>query len=141
MAYGLTREAVTAQARMAMDGAMQERDARTIKSCLDLIRQLGNDRATEQDNAAISLLAELDAVPTALYRHFDHEGRLLYVGISLNAVMRTKQHHTNAPWFQEITRIELTWFGSRSSAELAEERAIKTEKPLYNISFNQPCPH
>jgi excinuclease UvrABC nuclease subunit len=141
MTYGLTREAVTAQARMALEGAMQQRDAKTIKECLDLIRQLGNDRATEQDNTAISLLAELNAVPTALYRHFDREGRLLYVGVSLSAIQRTKQHHTNAPWFREITRIELTWFGSRSSAELAEEHAIKAEKPLYNVTYNQPCQH
>lgn len=137
MPEAVTRESITAEIREAMDGAIKQRDTKTVKACLDSLRQLGNDRPTEQDNQAIALLVEIDAVPTALYRHFDHDGRLLYVGISLKAITRTMQHRNKARWFRQIARIELQWFGCRSTAEMAEQRAIETEKPLYNITHNK----
>lgn len=74
---------------------------------------------------------------TALYRHFDEAGRLLYVGISLSAFQRTRQHGQAAPWFEDVERIEIEWFSARHEAEGAEWRAIKNEKPIYNKQFNQ----
>jgi predicted GIY-YIG superfamily endonuclease len=131
-----TRESLIADTRQALDGAMQQRDAKTIEAALDLLRNLGSDRPTEQDNEAIKLLAEINAVPTALYRHFDKAGTLLYVGVSMTVTGRTARHETYAPWFQQIDNIKLEWFGSRSSALRAERAAIKADKPLYNITHN-----
>lgn len=74
---------------------------------------------------------------TALYRHFDEGGRLLYVGISLCAFQRTRQHGLTAPWFEDVERIEIEWFAARHEAEGAEWQAIKNEKPIYNKQFNK----
>ena len=71
---------------------------------------------------------------TALYRHFDVEGRLLYVGISLNAVARLAQHRETAHWFGQIARIEVEWHESRMLAEAAERKAIKAERPAHNLA-------
>ena len=67
-----------------------------------------------------------------LYRHFDAEGRLLYVGISLSAVERLKQHVTRAGWSAEIASITVETHPDRKTAMEAERRAVETERPLYN---------
>lgn len=71
---------------------------------------------------------------TALYRHFDATGALLYIGISLNAVARLAQHRRDAHWFASIARIDVQWHPSRSEAEAAEREAIVAERPLHNIT-------
>lgn len=78
----------------------------------------------------------LDLTTCQLYRHFDKEGVLLYVGISLHAVYRLSQHRNGACWFSEIARVEVENFESRAAAEIAEIRAIKEEKPKYNGKHN-----
>lgn len=132
-----TRESIIADLRETKAVALERRDFKAIRAANDALRQLGADRFTEQEQQEISLVAELDAVGTALYRHFDCDGRLLYVGVSLSAIKRTAQHRQRASWFTEITRIEIEWHTSRSAAELAEKRAIKAERPLYNIKHNE----
>ena len=71
--------------------------------------------------------------PTDLYRHFDADGMLLYVGISLSAVSRLSAHKVGSEWFSKIARIEIETFETRESARDAERDAIATEKPRYNI--------
>jgi len=70
---------------------------------------------------------------TALYRHFDADGQLLYVGISLSAVQRLGQHKHNASWFEKIVRIEIEWWPFRDLAEQAEAAAIWHERPAWNV--------
>jgi hypothetical protein len=133
----VTRESLIAEARETKAGALEQRDVKTVIACTELLRRLGDERFTEQEEAEIRLIAELDAMPTALYRHFDHEGRLLYVGISLKAISRTMQHRLGSHWYTNIARIELEWFGSKSAAVDAEKTAVKAEKPLHNITYNK----
>lgn len=71
---------------------------------------------------------------TALYRHFSADGRLLYVGISLNTVQRTAQHRNGAHWFRDIARIDIEWLPERASALASEAVAIATENPLWNLA-------
>ena len=68
---------------------------------------------------------------TALYRHFDAAGRLLYVGISLSAVARASQHR-DQPWFMEMATMTTEWLSSREEAHAAERAAIRDEKPVHN---------
>lgn len=70
---------------------------------------------------------------TALYRHFDRDGALLYVGISLNSIQRTMQHRQGARWFEQIARIAIEWLPTREAAEAAERAAIKAERPKFNV--------
>jgi hypothetical protein len=68
---------------------------------------------------------------TALYRHYDAEGRLLYVGISLSAVQRLAQH-ADKDWSADIRRVEIEMHPDRGTAEAAEKAAIKAENPVHN---------
>lgn len=70
---------------------------------------------------------------TALYRHFDAAGQLLYVGISLSAVQRLAQHKQTARWFTNLARIDIEWFPNRRLAEQAERAAIWHESPRFNL--------
>lgn len=70
---------------------------------------------------------------TQLYRHFDGDGNLLYVGISLSAIARLGQHKTSH-WFNQIATVTIEKFDSRDDALDAEFLAIKTENPLHNRS-------
>lgn len=74
---------------------------------------------------------------TALYRHFDAAGALLYVGISLSAVQRLAQHKQTAAWFDGIARVEVQWLASREEALTAEAIAIAKEGPLWNVARPQ----
>ena len=73
---------------------------------------------------------------TSLYRHYDAQGALLYVGMSLNAVGRLANHKSVAPWFRKINRVTIEHYASRKAALEAERLAILAEKPLYNVQFN-----
>lgn len=68
-----------------------------------------------------------------LYRHFDAEGRLLYIGVSLSAIGRLGEHKQNSDWFWMIARVEVTAYASRRTVLKAERLAIQREKPLHNI--------
>lgn len=70
---------------------------------------------------------------TALYRHFDAAGRLLYVGISLNALQRLGQHSYGAAWFDHIATVTIEQHPTRGDALTAEAIAIAKESPLWNI--------
>lgn len=73
-----------------------------------------------------------------VYRHFDKQGNLLYVGCSLSAVHRLSQHSQVSPWFTEIAKIDVEKFNSRDAALAAERQAIQTEKPKYNKRLTKP---
>jgi predicted GIY-YIG superfamily endonuclease len=73
---------------------------------------------------------------TQLYRYYNHNQELLYIGISLNAVARLQGHKRNHDWTPEISFISVTKFQTRYEALAAEELAIKTEKPLHNGTHN-----
>ena len=71
-----------------------------------------------------------------LYRQYDIEGDLLYVGISLSGIARTQQHRQTAHWYKDIATITFEKFHTREEALEAERKAIRTEMPLYNIQHN-----
>lgn len=67
-----------------------------------------------------------------LYRYFDSEGRLLYVGITGDNTKRQSQHRRNSFWFGEISSATYEHFSTRQEALDAETKAIQTEKPKHN---------
>ena len=69
-----------------------------------------------------------------LYRFYDAEGSLLYVGITKFFEPRLKQHYKNAEWFFETAHVRLEHYQTRQEVELAETRAIQTERPSYNLA-------
>lgn len=75
---------------------------------------------------------------TDLYRIFDANGALLYVGISLNAARRSSDHRAK-PWWPHVARIDVEAHPTRSAALHAEADAIEAEKPRYNVRTARPA--
>lgn len=69
---------------------------------------------------------------TALYRHFDKRGNLLYVGISLYPIARLITHTSKSVWAKSIARVEIEYFEHKGHALYAEFLAIRKENPLFN---------
>lgn len=70
---------------------------------------------------------------TALYRLYNAEGNLLYIGISSDPSRRFRDHRSRHSWWGEVTNHSLEWFEIEFHALLAEVRAISTEAPRYNV--------
>ncbi len=76
--------------------------------------------------------------PTDLYRYFDAEDVLLYVGVSLAAATRAMGHRRQSGWWSSWHRMTRETCPTRLAAIEAERLAIRTEKPLFNIVHNRP---
>jgi hypothetical protein len=93
---------------------------------------------TNDPSGSISAAIPINRIPparvpgrTQLYRHFDADDRLLYVGISISAVIRLYEHRSSS-WFYKIAKITIETFDTRQRAVEAERRAIVEERPSYN---------
>lgn len=71
--------------------------------------------------------------PTSLYRLFDADGQLLYIGIALDTVRRLDEHANDKPWWGEVATVTLEHYPGRVEAQEAERAAIQDEHPAYNI--------
>ena len=62
---------------------------------------------------------------TSVYKFYDDEQNLLYVGISLNVFARLSQHKRDKDWWDEITNIKVQHTDTREDALDLEARLIK----------------
>lgn len=69
----------------------------------------------------------------AVYRMFDPAGRLLYIGMTGDAGQRFADHAAKR-WFPQVEMIKLEWFQTKAAAQVAEQRAIQSERPRHNIA-------
>lgn len=74
---------------------------------------------------------------TQLYRIYDEQVRLLYIGISDNALYRTQTHSVRSPWWPMAATWSVEDIGDRGAAEWAEFEAVRDEGPLYNANYNE----
>lgn len=77
-----------------------------------------------------------DVNKTALYRYFNSDDALLYVGISSRLTDRVKRHSIGSDFFSQSVRMTIEWFDTRDEAIDAEIIAIKSENPLFNVVHN-----
>lgn len=85
------------------------------------------------DPRAIQRAADMHAV----YRMYDGQERLLYVGCTGNIGRRITEHALKR-WFPLVDTIKLEWFPTQDAAYLAEVRAIRHEHPQYNKADREP---
>lgn len=72
------------------------------------------------------------STPVAVYRCFDADGRLLYVGQSNDSARRIHGYRKEGrPWVEQIDRVTHEWYQHRTDALLAERRATHDENPLH----------
>lgn len=70
---------------------------------------------------------------TILYRAFDENNALLYIGISSQVFARFDQHSHTSKWVNKCAYVKLEHFSNRVDALSAEKVAIKTENPEFNL--------
>jgi len=106
------------------------------------LAQAGCDLAIVEDERAraVTKYAEFAAqgiAPQAfLYRHFEHTGDLIYVGITADIPQRLVDHSRRSGWSSQICFTVIEPFASREQALAAEHDAIRTEWPRYNTIHN-----
>ncbi|KAB8186828.1 hypothetical protein FH608_045885 [Nonomuraea phyllanthi] len=71
-----------------------------------------------------------------LYRHWDENGLLLYVGVTNRATSRERAHAKVSPWMEFWVETTYEQHPSRASVEAAEAAAILDEQPLFNVAGN-----
>jgi hypothetical protein len=67
----------------------------------------------------------------AVYRLYDAEGTLLYIGSAYDPEGRCKGHHEK-PWWPEVVRRVDEWHPSRGDAYRVEADAIRSETSKFN---------
>lgn len=68
-----------------------------------------------------------------LYRLFDADENLLYVGVSCMPGHRLNTHRKERRWWDQVARLDFVVFPDRQQALEAERRAITTEHPRHNL--------
>lgn len=82
-------------------------------------------------------MAESQRTPHALYRFYDAQGSLLYIGITLNPSQRWATHSKDKPWWSDVANITIEQHPDRASVLAAERAAILAEGPRHNVVHNQ----
>jgi predicted GIY-YIG superfamily endonuclease len=75
--------------------------------------------------------------PTALYRLYDANDVLLYLGISFNPDFRWELHQKDKSWAHLVTRRTVEWYPDRLTALAQEAEATAAEKPLHDSSWRR----
>ena len=70
-----------------------------------------------------------------VYRAFDADDDLLYVGMSIETMRRLHSHQLTAAWWPDVATIRVGRFASREAALVAERAAIVAEAPRHNITY------
>ncbi|RCV49728.1 GIY-YIG nuclease family protein [Marinitenerispora sediminis] len=69
---------------------------------------------------------------TAVYRLYDSDGTLLYVGLGSDPESRWKDHAREKSWWPEVSSKTVTWHDSLGEASQAEHEAMHSEDPVHN---------
>lgn len=75
---------------------------------------------------------------TTLYRFYDADGALLYVGITGVGIVRWYAHAVDKAWWTQVASVKLEHFATRDEALAAESAAILAERPRHNVIGIKP---
>lgn len=74
-----------------------------------------------------------------LYRHFDKDKQLLYIGRSNSVFVRLSAHQASSLWAAESVMMAMEYYPTHESLVIAEKLAIEAEDPLHNKDYS--CRH
>lgn len=69
-----------------------------------------------------------------VYRAFDADGQLLYIGCTLNPIKRLSEHRQHSAWHRYMKRLTFVGPYNYETARQVEYDAIEGERSLYNFS-------
>jgi predicted GIY-YIG superfamily endonuclease len=75
---------------------------------------------------------------TALYRLFNQNHELIYVGISYDPEIRWYQHGRDKPWWPKVASKTVEWHANRDLALREELQVISSDAPRYNTEQPRP---
>jgi predicted GIY-YIG superfamily endonuclease len=70
--------------------------------------------------------------PTVLYRLYDVNDQLLYVGVTTRLTTRLNTHAQSKPWFGDVARIETMSFATGCEALEQERHEHRETSPFYS---------
>lgn len=68
----------------------------------------------------------------AVYRAYDRNGRLLYIGATTRVKDRLDCHRSQSWWYRLVARFEIESHPTAAAAFAAEAQAIRDEAPAFN---------
>ena len=69
-----------------------------------------------------------------VYRIYDADSRLIYIGATKNLKQRLENHRSVSWWNSLTARVEVESYPDVKSALTAEAAAISTERPAFNLT-------
>lgn len=82
--------------------------------------------------AAGSLSGGCRTMPS-VYRQFNRDGVLLYIGTAGSLSARLQAHEMSTAWWRLVSRIDVEHYDDLGAAKDAEELAIANEAPMFNV--------
>lgn len=74
--------------------------------------------------------------PTSVYRYYDADDLLIYVGITSRGMARNREHNGSKAWWAHVVRQEVEHFDSRADAADRERSLIQVFRPPFNKHHN-----
>lgn len=72
-----------------------------------------------------------------VYRCMSADGRVLYVGMTANRIVRMRNHKSSKAWWPEVDRVVWTEAMPILVARRVEKALIRSLRPLHNVQFNE----
>lgn len=72
-----------------------------------------------------------------LYRWWDADGNLLYIGKSISLFARIESHRQRSSFFEEAASMTMERYPDEITLGLAEVEAIRAARPPYNVAHNR----
>lgn len=98
-----------------------------MRRCL-LIKLLRTGRLS----AHTQTMKDASGLPCFVYRLYDAQAELIYVGLTGNVGLRIGQHAAQKAWWNEVSGIEVDVHKTRRDAERAESELIRSHAPKHN---------
>lgn len=115
------------------------------RALMTIYAQLSDEQQAELEALARRLLEEQEAdtdTTTYVYRVYDAQGTLLYVGKTDDIEQRMYSHFNDnrfrSPWCDDAADVVLEGFDSPVAAARAEMAAVAEEFPRWNIKGRSP---
>lgn len=107
----------------------------TYMEISDVARQEVMDEVKEQ-TFPLAVTGPSGPRSAYVYRHWDVDDRLLYIGITVNLRSRERGHAKSSRWMAFHARTTAVRFASEPTAAKAEWDSIADEQPIFNLDGN-----